>query len=414
MVSYSRLISSLEDLLIALDNPRERGAGPNDVTSYLAIQKEWSPDRDVHWPKIEGNVLHRFERNGYPIPEYKPEVWYDTGRIVLDLDNNPILKYEIIPATLSSELSGRDMEAMKRLDLRISRKDFRARMPSTIMVGGKNKVRKPLYTLSALAMRTTRFRKENGLISWTDREGSDSIREHVRARMSQTNIDANSTQGMRLPTLLEQEESRSSNKGQFLARAGARALPDAIRKKRGAKEEERMQKLRADDNEQKKQMKIKSGVKRMRDEVLLEAGEVLQQGKRLRTAVALPASQATVDFASPERSAHFPDPSSQLDPRLVYPAPPLVGSKRSHDKFSSDYGENLVRSSKRHKAKIVHDQPAMTMGESGSYEAQEQYSQWIDSHIATEVRGWVTQMEKEHRERDIGGPYRGQPYLPAA
>ncbi|MCJ1270498.1 hypothetical protein MMC22_010395 [Lobaria immixta] len=329
-------------LLGSYDNPRERGANPNDVTSYLAIQKEWGPDRDVHWPKIEGNVLHRFERNDYPIPEYTPEVWYDTGRIVLDLDNNPILKYEIIPATLSSELSGRDMEAIKRLDLRISRKDFRARMPSTIMAGGKNK-------------------KNLGVP-----------------------IEGNFS-----PGLVPEHSRMPSEKSE-------------VPKRR------RECKTRADDNEQKKQMKIKSGVKRMRDEVPLEAGEILQQGKRLRTAVALPASQATVDFASPERSAHFSDPSSQLDPRLVYPAPPLVGSKRSHDKFSSDYGENLVRSSKRHKAKMVHDQSAMTMGGSGSYEAQEQYSQWIDSRIATEVRVWVAQMEKEHCEKNIGGPYRGQ------
>lgn len=159
------------------------------------------------------------------------------------MDSNPILKYEIILATLFSKLSGRDMEAMKRLDSRIRRKYFRARIPSTIMTGGesKNKVRKPLY--SALGMRTTCFRKENELILWKDREGSDSIPGYMRARICQANIDANSTQGMRLPTLLEQEESRSSSKEQFLAWASARALLDD-KKKRGAKEEERIQKLR--------------------------------------------------------------------------------------------------------------------------------------------------------------------------
>lgn len=89
-------------------------------------------------------MLHRFEKNGYPIPDDKPEAWYDKGQIVLDMDKNPILKYDITPATLSSELSGRDTEALKRLDLRISRKNFRARMLSSIMPSGKcrNKVRK--------------------------------------------------------------------------------------------------------------------------------------------------------------------------------------------------------------------------------------------------------------------------------
>lgn len=70
------------------------------------------------------------------------------------------------------------MEAVKRLDLRASRKDFRVRMPRKILNkgNGNSRVEKPLYTLSAISMRTVRLRKENGLISWNKREGSDSIR----------------------------------------------------------------------------------------------------------------------------------------------------------------------------------------------------------------------------------------------
>lgn len=59
-------------------------------------------------------------------------------------NNNPILKYVVIPATLSSELTRRDI-----------------------------------------------------------------VVEH----MPEANIDANSTQGMRLPILFEHEDLRSSNKG---------------------------------------------------------------------------------------------------------------------------------------------------------------------------------------------------------
>ena len=171
-------VLSFENLLIFSDHPRERGIAANDVTSFLPSQKAWGPDRDLHWPNIKDNVLHRFERKGYPIPDYQPEVWYYEGKVVLDSDNHAILNYEVLPATLSSELSGRDIEAIKRLDLRIGRKDFRARMPSTIFTKDKNKPQstKPLHTLSAIGMRTTRFRKENGLISWTEREGGDNIR----------------------------------------------------------------------------------------------------------------------------------------------------------------------------------------------------------------------------------------------
>lgn len=229
------------------DHPREHGVAANDVTSYLACQKEWGPDRDRDWPKIKDNVLHRFERQNYPIPDYTPEVWYHEGRIVLDPDNHAILRYEIIPATLSSELSGRDMEAMRRLDLRITRGDFRARMPRTVLSrgNGRTQVEKPLHTLSAIGMRTTRFRKENGMVSWTEREGSGTIRQHTLDRMPHANVDANSTQGLSLPTLFEQENSRSSNKGKFLKRAGTRALSDGTRKERAIKEEERLERLHA-------------------------------------------------------------------------------------------------------------------------------------------------------------------------
>lgn len=345
-------------MLTVSDHPRERGIGPDDLTSYLPSQKEWGPDRDIHWPKIEGNVLHRFERKGYPIPDYKPELWYDEGRIVLDLDDNPILKFKVIPTTLSSELSGRDMEAMKRLDLRISLKDFRARMPSTIMVGGKNKskVRRSLYTLSTLGMRTTRFRQENGLISWTNKQGSASIRSYMLEHMSQTNIDANSTQGMRLQSRFQQQDSRSSNKGKTPSRAGSRALPDAIRKERAAKEEEKMEKLRADDTNV--ELTVRSGVKRKHNEDSSQAGGNLHQHKRAKTAVAQSASQATTDFNLPSQSAKCPDAPSCLDSRLNHPVPPVRGYKRSHEELSSDDDENVGRSTKRHKA---YNQPVVDM-----------------------------------------------------
>lgn len=94
------------------------------------------PDRDNDLPKIENNVLHRFERDNHPVPAYTPTVWYDRGQVILDPNNHPILRYEVLLATLYSALSERDMEAMKRLDLRISPKDFRARMSRTIFKKG--------------------------------------------------------------------------------------------------------------------------------------------------------------------------------------------------------------------------------------------------------------------------------------
>ncbi|MCJ1422813.1 hypothetical protein MMC29_000693 [Sticta canariensis] len=355
----------LRDTLIAeasllgeYDHARERGIAANDVTSFLPNQKEWGPDRDTDWPKIENNVLHRFERGDYPIPEYKPTVWYNEGRVVLDADNHPILDYKVLPATLSSELSGRDMEAMKRLDLRISRKDFRARMPRTILKKGdaNGLVERPLYTLSAIGMRTARFRKENGLISWTEREGTDSIRSHTMKRMPQAHITANSTQGMSVPTLFEQEDSQTSNKGKYLARAGRHALSDDTRKERARKENQRLQRLHADHMEGETLPETHNSLKRKRKRVFFGDEEYLKKVKRMRENVAFPASLPASALALP--SPYMPvtqaPPKSEVD---AFQVPPKTNYKRSREEASTNDGQELQGPSKRHKeAHIALDQ----------------------------------------------------------
>lgn len=352
-------------MLIVSDHPRERGVATNDITSYLASQKEWGPNRDRDWPKIQDNVLHRFERQGYPIPDYKPEIWYDAGRIVLDPDNHAILKYKIIPATLSSELSGRDMEAMKRLDLRITRKDFRARMPRTVLSRGKGKseIRKPLYTLSAIGMRTTRFRTENGLSSWTNREGSNNIRRYMSKRMPQANIDANSTEGMSLPTLFEQEDSRASNKGKFLNRAGGRALPNDVREEMAQKENSRLQKLRTAHIEAGHQIAGDESAKRRREhDGESEPDEETRPIKRSRGNGPLQ-PQSHLNAAPSLQLMSCPRDPSQHENSTIFVLSP-AGNKRSHEEFSSDDEDNLERPSKRQHSQMVPIQlPRHTAGE---------------------------------------------------
>lgn len=361
-------------MLTSSDHPRERGIAANDVTSFLPSQKEWGPDRDIDWPKVENNVLHRFDRQGYPIPDYKPEVWYDEGRIVLDMDNHAILRYEVIPDTLSSELSGRDMEAMKRLDLRISSKDLRARMPSIILTKDKSKLQKemPLCTLSAIGMRATRFRKENGLISWTEREGGNNIRQYFVDRMPEENIAANSTQGMPVPTLFEQEDSRSKNRGQHLNRAGDRALSDDTRKERANKEQLKLEKLRVADIEAKKAT-VRLGGKRKREDIPLTTKKEPPRSKRTRQDFASLTSDVVSNFALPPEMGSILEESPQFELQSEmgsfpeespqFELPPhseslTRGSKRNRADFLAGDEVGLELPSKRHKAQAAHNQPA--------------------------------------------------------
>ena len=348
-------------MLTVSDHPRERGLAANDVTSFLPSQKEWGPDRDTDWPKIENNVLHRFERDNYPVPDYRPTLLYHQGRVVLDAENHPILDYKVLPATLSSELSGRDMEAMKRLDLRISRKDLRARMPTTILKRGDGNalVERPLYTLSAIGMRASRFRKENGLISWTEREGTDSIRSYATKLMPQSNLTANSTLGMPAPTLFEQEDSRTSNRGKYLARAGRHALPDDTRKERARKEDQRLQRLYADHIEGSALSESRNGSNRKRKGVLPGDEKEPKRVKRMRENSDFPASLSTSAPALP--SPYMP--VAQAPPRCEaddYKVLPKTNRKRSREEASMNGGQDLQGPTKRHKAAHTADDQLMT------------------------------------------------------
>lgn len=91
-------------------------------------QQYWAPDRENGWYQIKDHVLFRFQRDGYPVPQGEVEIWYYQGRIVLDMDNHPVKKYSNIPACCSSDMEGWLMEAISRLDGRITQADFRARM----------------------------------------------------------------------------------------------------------------------------------------------------------------------------------------------------------------------------------------------------------------------------------------------
>lgn len=269
-------------LLIVLDYPRERGEADDDITSYLPKQKEWGPDREQNWP----DILHRFERRDLPAPEYNVGYLIHDGKIVLDRDNRPVLDFEDLPATLSAELSGQHMEAIARLDPRISHRDFLARMPKERRIRRNGQtIIKPSYSLSAIGMRMTRFRQENGLLSWTTREGSQNINQHLMNRLPPENYEANSTRGIPPPGLLEQSNARQKNKGQHLARAGQRALSESERQKRQAKEDERLARLRAAEAEAKepKMGEQDQEQDRAMDTPVQENSQVRNDSRRKRT-----------------------------------------------------------------------------------------------------------------------------------
>lgn len=208
--------------------PRERGPGRDDVTSFLESQKDWGPERDKNWP----DILYVFQKSrNHKDPAYHLKTWKFNGKIVLSAyDNRPIRVFRDLPDTLSSALSGRDMVAMKRTDPRIQQRDLIARMPvrHTTPAG----TRRFLQSASSIGMRMTRFRQQHGLLSWIGRDGSQTIRDALWARLPLANKLANSIRGLEPPTMAEQQEIKKGNAGKFLNRAGRRALTSEERAKR--------------------------------------------------------------------------------------------------------------------------------------------------------------------------------------
>lgn len=207
---------------------RERGVHPEDVTCFLESQKDWGPVRDKNWAEI----LYVFEKGKHQRdPEYQLENWKIGEKIVIsDYDNLPILAYKDLPDTLSSALEGRDIEAIKRTDPRIQHRDFLARMPMTRVT--KAGSRTTLHSPSSIGMKMSRFRAEQGMLSWIGRSGSKTIRNALWERLPQANKRQNSICGLQPPTLDQQKAIKKGNEGKFLSRAGKRALAGQERNRR--------------------------------------------------------------------------------------------------------------------------------------------------------------------------------------
>lgn len=85
-----------------VDHPRARSYGEWGVTNYHPDQKTWGLCRYNHWPHMPGKMLFRLECKGYLLLEYTPGLWYDRGRVVLEIDHNSVKKWKNIPLKLSS------------------------------------------------------------------------------------------------------------------------------------------------------------------------------------------------------------------------------------------------------------------------------------------------------------------------
>ncbi|KAL8926122.1 MAG: hypothetical protein Q9172_001909 [Xanthocarpia lactea] len=203
------------------------GSDELDVTSYYEPHKNWGfesrgdrPDVCFEWTAREASMDRQTG-----IMRYK-------GLIVLDYFTNKPIKDLPIPSCISSKVEGGRLEAMLRENHhRISKQDFRARMPP--LVSGI-----PPPSEGALGMRMNRFRALAGLPSWNPRDGSSekkrALIQCIPAATMEMILQQNSTRTFRDLDAQEIAYVDSQTRGSNPEKAGGRRLTSEDRQRANA------------------------------------------------------------------------------------------------------------------------------------------------------------------------------------
>lgn len=184
----SILIPARVQPLLITRPDHERGSSftPGDITSYLESQRTWGTDRGGEYGRpdyTQGNwppILYQLQKPGNFLKSNYPEaeIWKYNGRVVLSVqDSKPLRKYENLPDTISSKITGAELEAMLRLDPRVEARDIRGRMPMYYISETGKRVQS--FTVATFSMRTHRFRAKEALLCWRERAGSSTTNELI-------------------------------------------------------------------------------------------------------------------------------------------------------------------------------------------------------------------------------------------
>ena len=73
---------------------------------------------------MEFLFIFDYEKSNFRTPLYEVDMMYDEGRVVFDLNNHPIKAYQDIPLTLSTEVEGGLLMAIRGIDLKIINLDL--------------------------------------------------------------------------------------------------------------------------------------------------------------------------------------------------------------------------------------------------------------------------------------------------
>ncbi len=226
----------------------DHGEAQGDITTFASAysQQHWNVDDRSTWGNIqdsEGNeVLFLLEK---PVREKEPEssgYMMHNGLIMLDPDDNPVKDWPGIPRCFSSKIEGGRIEALRRI-CGMTIPDFRARMPRFIQM--KSGSVKPLFGLTSINQRLSRFREKNDCPAWLTREKAGGLKKHTVQRLAAYGAPPVSTAGLPPPSEYEIERRKLEGRGKNPGRAAGRSVSAEEREARGEQQMKRFQRLEA-------------------------------------------------------------------------------------------------------------------------------------------------------------------------
>lgn len=184
----------------------ERGLDPLDITSNCSAlsQNTWSVSTAEDRAKIcntDGVSVMMLSEKPKKTETVLPPVWGHRGSVVLDQESHPVLNWPQVPHTLSSKLEGWRIEALRRTIPGLETSHLRARMPRNV-TPSVDRV-KPVYGLSTLRHRASRFRDEHQIGAWDERQGS--------VQKKQRYSESQSTSRVSTPAIWSQSETAISS-----------------------------------------------------------------------------------------------------------------------------------------------------------------------------------------------------------
>ncbi|KAL8831036.1 MAG: hypothetical protein Q9170_005467 [Blastenia crenularia] len=164
-----------------------------DVTSFHIDQKAWGPLRENFPP-----ILFTYVGPEKAQRKYQTTYMYFNRMLVIDKDHRPVKAFPELNLTISSKVEGFRLEAIARLNPKITSRDILARMPSeTRVIRGLKQIVHPQCKSNALSMRRRDFRGKNCLLSWTPREGSKEVKRYLDSLLGPRLVALNNTRDMR-------------------------------------------------------------------------------------------------------------------------------------------------------------------------------------------------------------------------